>query len=534
MKITELSSDIPTFRTVVPNRDFSIILGVAKSKGEGKSHNLGKTTLVELIDHILFGSRDSERIKSIKANFSTPVFYISLDSNGTKETIKVDYNQKKRKPTFSKEKRQQYEYFIRFQDDYKDEFRKVTVRGKDGTWKPLLLRLMGFDEKPLIEKYEIEATISDYDRFIEIASESGMQRQSKQHEIDALEQRMVEIEESIDDLNFSTIEEATSNELAEKIDIAILEIKKELFSLKREFGAVSNSLKKATFVDLSPERIAAIYTELEIYFSPRLTKDLRDVEEFFSQITANRTAALASRKKRLQDRIDELTQDLQSLSKKRADYMRLMLSTNAIEVYKELSVQLAQTSSEISLLKQDIYRESIQVATGERNFLRTKQLELAAAVAKEIDENDELFSFIQTEYSSIMKEVMDIEAELMIEKNSTGNITFKTESWKDGAPSQELKGEMAKRISCAAFDVALRIANNSDGGFIIHDGVVDNADMNVKEKFIHAMKSRAIDHNFQYIMTAISDELPKSVGPEDIVITLSDKNEASLLMGKSF
>lgn len=60
MKIRKIFSDIPSFRTVEFNNNFSIVLGVAKTKGEGKSHNLGKTTLIELVDHILFGSRDSD------------------------------------------------------------------------------------------------------------------------------------------------------------------------------------------------------------------------------------------------------------------------------------------------------------------------------------------------------------------------------------------------------------------------------------------------------------------------------------------
>ena len=150
VKIIKISSEIQSFRAVEFNQDFSIILGVAKSKGEGKSHNLGKTTLIELIDHILFGSRDSERIKAIKANFDNPIFYIDIESKGVISRVTADYS-KKKKAIYPKEIRQAYEYFIRFQDDYKDEFRKVSIRGKDSTWKPLLMRLMGFNEGPLLK-----------------------------------------------------------------------------------------------------------------------------------------------------------------------------------------------------------------------------------------------------------------------------------------------------------------------------------------------------------------------------------------------
>ena len=277
-----------------------------------------------------------------------------------------------------------------------------------------------------------------------------------------------------------------------------------------------------------------IYAELNIYFGDQIKRDLSDVEEFFRQVTKNRTTALNSMKKKIADKISVLEDDLTGLTRKRTSQLRLIISQDSIEIYRDLSTQLAQTETELSLLKQDIYKESIQTATAERNLLRTQQLSLAAAVASEIDENDSKFSLVKREYTSIMLEVMDIDAELVIEKNATGNLDFRTISWRDGVPSQELKGEMAKKISCAAFDVALRIVNNDDAGFIIHDGVIDNADKNIKKKFIEAMKSRAGKHDFQYILTAISDDLPDSVQPNDIVITLSDRSEKELLLGKTF
>ena len=534
MKIIKISSAIASFRSVTFNENFSIVLGIAKSLGEGKSHNLGKTTLIELIDHILFGSRDSARIKAIKANFEQPIFTVDLLlSEGVVTTIVADYT-KKKKPTFLREIKQAYEYFIRFQDDYKDEFRKISIRGKDITWKPLLLKLMGFDERPLIEKYEIEATIKDYENFIELTTNSGLQRKNRSKDIDRLETRRSVILESIKTLNFSNVEDAISVELASITDVSIVNVKRDLFVNRKELAAVTDALSHSTFVELSPYRIEELYSELKIYFGDQIKRDLSAVEDFFQQVTRNRTTALNSMKKKLIDKVSVLENELSILTSKRTNQLKLIISQDSIEIYRDLSNQLAQTETDLSLLKQDIYKESIQTATAERNLLRTQQLLLAAAVATEVDENDSTFVRIRQEYKNIMSEVMDIDAEVVIEKNTTGNLDFRTISWRDGAPSQELKGEMAKKISCAAFDVALRIVNNKDKGFIIHDGVIDNADKNIKQKFIDAMKSRSIKYNFQYILTAISDDLPNSVLPSDIVITLSDKSEKDLLLGKTF
>lgn len=533
MKIRKITSDIPSFRAVKFNKNFSIVLGVAKSRGEGKSHNLGKTTLIELIDHILFGSRDSARIKAIKENFQSPVFTVELGIDGEPRMINADYS-KKKKAAFPPETKQAYEYFIRFQDDYKDEFRKVSIRGKDLSWKPLLLRLMGFNERPLAEKYEIEATIQDYDKFIEIAASSGMKREGRAEEIARLEARRNELLGAIGSLDFGTIEDSTSAQLASEIDARILSAKRELFIQRKELSAVTEAIRNSAFVEFAPERIEQIYSDLNIYFGDQVKRDLSDVQEFFIQITKNRTTALNAMKKRILDRVSSIEEEVSNLSEKRAHYLQLIVTRDSIDIYRQLSAQLAEAETELSLLKQDVYKESIQTATNERNLLRTQQLTLAAKVAAEIDEHDSLFREIKHHYCEIMAEVMDIDSEIVIEKNSTGNLNFRTVSWRDQSPSQELKGEMAKKISCAAFDVALRIVNNDDSGFIIHDGVIDNADKNIKKKFIEAMKRRSVEFDFQYIMTAISDDLPDSVEDGDVVITLSDKSERELLLGKSF
>jgi uncharacterized protein YydD (DUF2326 family) len=533
MKIRKISSDIPSFRAVKFNKNFSIVLGVAKSRGEGKSHNLGKTTLIELIDHILFGSRDSARIKAIKDNFQRTTFTVELRIDGEPKVIIADYS-KKKKAAFPTEIKQAYEYFIRFQDDYKDEFRKVSIRGKDLSWKPLLLRLMGFNERPLVEKYEIEATIQDYDKFIEIAASSGMKREGRAQDIARLETRRNELLDAIGSLNFGSIEDSTSVQLASEIDSRILSAKKELFIQRKELAAVTEAIRNTAFVEFAPERIEQIYSDLNIYFGDQVIKDLSDVQEFLIQITENRTTALNAMKKRILDRVYSLEEEVLNLNEKRAHYLQLIVTRESIDIYRQLSEQLAESETELSLLKQDVYKESIQTATNERNLLRTQQLTLAAKVAAEIDEHDSKFREIKHHYRQIMAEVMDIDSEIVIEKNSTGNLDFRTVSWRDQRPSQELKGEMAKKISCAAFDVALRIVNNNDSGFIIHDGVIDNADKNIKKKFIDAMKHRSIEFDFQYIMTAISDDLPDSVEDSDVVITLSDKSERELLLGKSF
>ncbi|MBY9629741.1 DUF2326 domain-containing protein [Pseudomonas aeruginosa] len=531
MKIKSIWSDISGFRQVDFKGNFSIILGVSKSSGEGKSHNLGKTTLVAIIDNMLFGARESERLKSIKNAFDRPRFFIKLEMNGQEVVYDVDYS-KARKPLFSKEVKQNYEYFIRFQDDYNDEFRKISVRGKDATWKPLLLRLMGFDESSLIEKYEVESAIDDYKSFIQVAVAGAKKRVGNKKEIDAMLEQKTAILRSIESLDLVSAEESISKSISSELDVRIEALKKDLFVKRKELASINEALKSKVFVDFSVRKLEAVYNDLGVYFGGQLKQDFDSVEQFFIKVTNNRTAALNTMKNKLITDCAVIESELSILADERARGLKIIVEPKSVEVYKQLSNQLAYVESRLALLEQDVYKESVQQAEKEKRILEDRRLSLVSEVATEIDEHDQEFSKVNKEYSSIMKEVMDIDARLMIEKNSTGNLNFRAVSWRNGRPSDELKGEMAKKVSCAAFDVALRIVNNDDAGFVIHDGVIDDADKNTKAKFISAMKSRAELHDFQYILTAIYGELPDVSG--DVAIILSDASESGLLMGRAF
>lgn len=533
MRIKNITSSVGSFRGVKFNPDFSVVLGVARTKGEGKDHNLGKTLLIKIIEHILFGTRDSDRILKLKAAFDNPSFTLEIETLEGPKTITADYS-KKRSAAFSKEVRDDYEYYIRYQDEFGREFQKTETRVKDKAWKPLLLELMGFDKSKLLDKYEIEESIAGYKKFIDVATEAGLKKEANKSRITELETQRDAIINSLQSLDLSQPTKLAVQNIADNIDEKLLSLKKRLFTIRRDLSSVESALREDEISQFSTPRIEEIYSSMKVYFGDQIRADLDEVEKFSKQITINRKSGLTSLRTKFRLQIEEIEKELSHLYLVRAERLKAITSQAAIDEYKNLSLQLSEVQSELSVLQQDVYKDSITNATKEMSTLKTQQLKLAAAVAQEIDENDFVFEKIKLEYSSIMKEVMDIDAEIQISKNSTGNLDFKTISWIQDSPSQELDGEMARKISCAAFDIAIRIVHSEDLGFLIHDGVIDNAGLNVKEKFIKAVKSRVKKYGFQYILTAIKDDEIRVFEDRDICITLSDKSPKDLLMGKNY
>ena len=197
----------------------------------------------------------------------------------------------------------------------------------------------------MLSAYEIESTIQDYNKFIEIAASSGMKRESRAEETARLEVRRTELIKAIASLIFGRIEDSTSVQLASKVDARILSAKRELFVLRKEVSAVAEALRSTAFVQFTPERIEQIYADLNIYFGDQIKRDLSDVQEFFAQVTENRSTALSAMKKRLVDRVSTLDEELSNLNEKRAQYLQLIVSPGSIDIYRQLSTQSALRNS---------------------------------------------------------------------------------------------------------------------------------------------------------------------------------------------
>jgi uncharacterized protein YydD (DUF2326 family) len=183
----------------------NVIYGEVRQPKDQKkdSHNLGKTTLIHLIEFLLLKgtSPDQFLVKNIE-RFRDFVFYIEIGLNaGDFATIRrgvTDPNKIAMKRHAERELdlsaaaddawnhvdisrdeasklldgwldltvlkpysyRQAITYFLRTQADYRDELQLAKfAAGKDRDWKPFVAHLFGFNEAPVERKYELDEEI---------------------------------------------------------------------------------------------------------------------------------------------------------------------------------------------------------------------------------------------------------------------------------------------------------------------------------------------------------------------------------------
>ncbi len=218
MKLSKIYSNKKQFKEIILNDGFNVIYGnvenIVNEKTKVQEHNLGKTSLVYLIDFLLLkGVTKDNFFGKHSEKFSDWIFFLEIKLNSweyltirrsvnpnTKISFKKHFS---RNQNFSNEANWDYldlsintkdkdknpknilekeylkfdvninfsyrsflSYLLRTQNDYQDVFRLNKFRGKDESWKPSLFSLLGFDPSYLQEKYDLDTEIREEKNYI--------------------------------------------------------------------------------------------------------------------------------------------------------------------------------------------------------------------------------------------------------------------------------------------------------------------------------------------------------------------------------
>lgn len=283
MKLIQLYSSDIRFRTVKFSPGFNVILGKITDKNNYNKdcHNLGKSTLVELIDFMLLKNLKKGSFLK-KDEFKNHIFFLEILLNdGRSLTIKRSI-EKNTKISFKiskckfnnyvNETKWDYEdlplnsrdsstnpkdilnlflgfnvcndinyrnylnYFLRNQTDYLNEFRLSKYLGGDSSWKPQLFELLGFNSKQLEKKYSLDADLTSKKKYIQILEADINLDSGKIDKLKGLiqikENEKNDIENSLDKFNFYINEKNIDKELVENVENKI----SSLNTIRYNFG----------------------------------------------------------------------------------------------------------------------------------------------------------------------------------------------------------------------------------------------------------------------------------------------------------
>lgn len=531
MRLLELSANIPTFRNIKFNNDFSIIVGNTIKKGD-VSHNLGKTTVLNLIRYVLFnGSGDF--LRKFKSNNPDASFTINYLSNNTNLSFSRNFHRRNNSEPKEIETIINYEYFIRTQDELNTNngFMKPKYKGKQIYWKPTLFSILGFDselmEKFLQSKWDCEQ--------LEIAIKSLKNIQSNQIEndkkIEELENQKKEIQKDIDKLILFKSESKDIDILVKDIDNKLYSLKSSIYEQKTEIRKILYSLEKIKDNQFDSTKVEEIFNQINLYFETQVKHSFAELNTFYESIYLNRKKVLTEKLKNAELLLHNYELEANNLDEERASLLGQLSNQESINIYEAKHRELTEIEKKIVLLSQTKTTENITELETKLSKKKTEELEDAANLSRNIDESRIKFDEINKIYKDIMKSVLKIDSEVKIVKRSTGNIDFEVASYKNGTETSELGGDSAKKLSAAAIDIAIRCVQNADHGFLAQDGIIDALNKSSAELFIKKVKELSQKYDFQYITTALKENLPDDISERDIVIELYDQTDAGRLFG---
>ena len=586
MKLIRVFSDGP-FKNVKFSEDYNVVLATIHDKENKKdTHNLGKTSLLVVIDFLLLSTFSKKSPILANPIFSKQTFFLELLLNSGKYLVIRRGIEKPSKISFKLNEvplasfdlptewdeenvafeeakdmlnkylgydvltnwpyRKSISYFLRSQKDYLDVFQLNKFKGKHISWKPFVFDLLGFDGSLVENKLQCDDDI--------VAKKSEIATLQKQASIDITERDkiigLIEIkteeknrtEGEIDKFNFYSQDVTVTRELIDTIDTQLQSLNSERYRLGYEIKKINSSLEQ-TSTTVRLDKLKELYNEVELFFPDSLSKRYEELEQFTDAISLERRKYLEENLLSLKKEYAKINDTIKTKEQERSDKISLLTEVDVYDKFKVYQKELASLEAELSLLQEKLRLiDSSSTIRTEIEDLKDERKEYIDKIREAID--GRAHAEINKIFNQIVTEVTDTNAIISIKLNSDANVEFEADyQTTANVTTSEADGTSYKKLLCVAFDIALLVSYSSRSfyRFVYHDGVLEGLDDRVKQRLIMVTQRICSEYGIQYILSLIDSDIPKNVEgfnqefPMDSVcLNLNDLDDSGKLFMRSF
>jgi uncharacterized protein YydD (DUF2326 family) len=583
MKLVKIYSN-KNFKNIEFDEHFNAVVAFIKSDKKDDTHNLGKTSLIRIIDFLLLDGIDKKKDDLFSNNlFIGQVFYGEFKLNSgnfltikrsvdlaTKISFKLsdvkrtgfitDLEWDKEDIPFDRARkllndylsfrvltkwsyRKSITYFLRSQQDYLDVFKLNKFKGKHKDWKPFVFDLLGFDGNIVRDKLELEESIDDLKKKLStLKTEAQIDTNEKDRLEGLLEIKTSELSETnefIDKFNFYKEDLKTNKNLVENIDNRIQALNTDRYRISFEINRIEKSLSDL-LEDIEIDKVETLFQEVNLYFPEQLKKEYNDLVEFQKSLTIERKVFLKENLVELKDDYSTINNDIQTLENEKSDLLSVLTKKDSYNKFKEYQKLLTKIEVEIERIKDKL--NAIDNSILLENEIDEKK-ELIAHKVEELKTalTERKHSSINKIFNSIIKEILNTNALISLKINTQGNIEYYADyqNSSDLLKTSEAQGTTYKKLLCVAFDLSLLI--NYSGNFynfVYHDGVLEGLDNRIKVRYINMVKDFCKKYDIQYIITLIDSDLPNIesdiITENEICLKLNDNDDSGKLFLNSF
>lgn len=585
MKLVKIYAN-KNFKNIEFTSKFNVVLATINDKiNKRDTHNLGKTSLIHVINFILLGSFN----KKVFGNkiFQDVVFYgeIALNdgrfliirrniSNNTKISFKFNDKQsnefivpdswdeenlpfdKSRKklneylgfdvvPNY--DYRKSITYFLRTQQDFLDVYKLDKFKGKHIDWKPFVFELLGYDSKLIVRKLSLEADIDEKKNIIKVLQEKARinigERDRLAGMLDIKKQEREVAIKTIDKFNFFEQDKTLNKELIEQLDNRIQLLNTDRYRLAYEINKIEESLSNLS-QEINIQDLEELYKETELYFPEALKKGFSDLIQFNGAISKDRKRYLTENLENLKRQYETINKELKTLETDKSEMLSFLTEKDSYEKFKTYQKQLSKLEAEIARVNDKIKAVDQSLEIEEQIQEIHLQVENAVTAIRDAI-NRRAHADINKIFNSIIFDILGTNALISIQQNKQGNIGYSADyqNGTDLLTTSEAQGTTYKKLLCMAFDLALLIhyRNHSFFRFAYHDGILEGLDDRIKIRLLNKVKNLCDEYDLQYILSLIDSDIPIDERGEkyqftsdEICLELNDRDDSGKLFLHSF
>jgi uncharacterized protein YydD (DUF2326 family) len=544
------------------------------------SHNLGKSTLIHLIDFLMLKGTASEQfLVKHQDRFKDFVFFIEIALNsGDFATVRRSAAEPnkislKRHPEHELDRnaapedswdhvdmsredaeklldawldlkilkpygyRQAITYFLRTQGDYRDELQLAKFVGKDRYWKPFVAHLFGFNAQPIDRKYELDENIEQLRQKQEDQQSTVQFKEDQLSELQArigvLQKQVVDVEAALDAFKFEPEERRILQELVDTIEEEIADINERLYNIRYDVRQIDTALSHKDRFDLND--VTQIFDEARLHFPDGLKKGYEELVAFNKKVTQERNHTLRARQKDLVAEEAKLNQRKAELDQKREGQLSVLRSTDTFSKFKDLQKELSKQQANLVYLEEQrrllelVAETAREVREAERERGRIVD-EIKAMVAKPTP----VYERFAAVFNNYCQRVLNHDGIFYFRVNTNNNFDYHIGLQLVGqasATSSLSEGTSYRKLVCALFDLALlKVYEDAPFfHFVYHDGILEALDNRKKMALLEVIREQVANKKIQYILTLIDSDIPRDsdgkrveFGEDEIVLRLHD------------
>jgi uncharacterized protein YydD (DUF2326 family) len=423
-------------------------------------------------------------------------------------------------------------YLIRSQADYLDVFQLGKFSGKHQDWKPFVAHLLGMASQPVISLYDKREELENARVHLNSVTQEWGDDATDPSVLDGLisvKRRDVEAREAtLDTFNFADADNRITVEVVEGVEARLSGLNEEKYRISQLILRISDSLEEDKVI-FRPADAEKLFAESGVTLGEQIKRDFSQLIAFNRAITQERRESLQRQSAEARERLEAIDFELDSLNEVRAQSLAYLRESEALAKYKTLNRELAELRSDlINLENRRLAAARLIELRREMRTLSEEYGHLETVVEEEIEslsqDEESRFGRMRRYFTEIIFEVLGQNAILAIKMNQAGGIDFSAEFiGESGTATSDDKGTSYKKLLCIAFDLAL-LRTYLDAPFprfVYHDGALEQLEPRKRASLAKVFRDYAA-LGIQPVISALDSDLPASVGPTKESITEGD------------